>query len=177
MGQQRLGIVRSLWVSVTMAGAFFFLLLLLLQTACSWQGQSAQTGHQEIAAAIRELLDRSYAGIDYPAYHDSLTRVETAVTQHLPNTPARLRDHVAQMLAYLRTAEEILRWQAERGSGRTDAGDRAVTTWIGRYPFLQIAVGARAEAPQAFDAQTAVTLLWDKTDELLRGFQLKSGTL
>lgn len=157
-----------------MAGVFFFLPL-LLQTGCPWQSQPAQTGHQEIAAAIRELLTRSYAGIDYLAYRDGLTRVETVVAEHLPDTPAQLRDHVAQMLAYLRTAEEILRWQAERGAGRADAGDRAATSWIGRYPFLRMAVGARAEAPQAFDAQTAVTLLWDKTDELLRGLQLKSG--
>lgn len=151
--------------------------LLLLQTACSWQGQSAQTGHQEIAAAIRELLNRSYAGIDYPTYRDGLTHVETVVAEHLPNTPARLRDPVARMLAYLRTAEEILRWQAEHGAGRAAAGDPTVTSWIGRYPFLRMAIGARAEAPQAFDAPTAVTLLWDKTDAVLRDLQLKSREL
>jgi hypothetical protein len=160
-----------------MAGVFLFLALLLLQTACSWQGQSAQTGHREIAAAIRELLTRSYAGIDYAAYRNGLARVETVVAAHLPDTPARLRDHVAQMLAYLRTAEEVLRWQAGHGAGRADAGDRAVTRWIGRYPFLRMAVGARAEAPQAFDAPTAVILLWDKTDAVLRGLQLKSREL
>lgn len=148
--------------------------LLLCQLACWWQERSPQTGHQHIAAAIRELLDRAYAGIDYPTYRDGLTRVEAVVADHLPHTPHQLRNEVASMLAYLRTAAEILQWQA--GPEAANA-DRTVTRWIDRHPFLRMAVGARAEAPRTFDAQTAVTLLWDKTDEVLRGLQLKSRSL
>ncbi|MCS6926565.1 MAG: hypothetical protein NZ578_11760 [Candidatus Binatia bacterium] len=157
-----------------MPKALCVLPLLLCHLACSWQEHSSQMGHQHIAAAIRELLNRAYAGIDYSTYRDGLTRVEAVVADHLPNTPHHLRNQVVSMLAYLRTAEEILRWQA-----RLDAehADHTVTRWIDRYPFLQMAVGARAEAPQLFDAQTAVALLWDKTDEVLRGLQLKSGSL
>lgn len=157
-----------------MLRALCLLPLLFCQLACSWQEGSPQTGHQHIAAAIRALLTRAYAGIDYPTYRDGLAEVEAVVAAHLPHTPHQLRTEVASMLAYLRTAEEILRWQA--GSGPENA-DPMVTRWTDRYPFLQMAVGARAEAPQSFDAQTAVTLLWDKTDELLRGLQLKSGPL
>jgi hypothetical protein len=153
------------------------LLFLFVFLLASCQEQTSQTGHQEIAPAVRRLLDKAYAGIDYPSYRDNLEQVEAVAAKHLAATPASLRSQVGQMLAYLRTAEEVLRWQIEKGPGDTIADERAVAAWIKRYPFLQVARGAHAEAPEAFDPETALTLLWDKTDELLRNLQVKSNPL
>lgn len=159
--------------------SLLLLLLFLLspQAACHWQEQAALTGHREIAAAVRDLLDRSYAGIDYTSYRNSLREVEAVSAEQRKATPTHLQDQVEQILAYLRTAEEVLRWQAERGNGRAGADTHPVTTWIDRYPFLQAAVGAQAKAADTFDADTALMLLWDKTDEALRGLQVKSAPL
>ncbi len=152
--------------------ALFFLLLGILQAAC--QGQPPQTGHHVIAAAVRDLLDRSYAGIDYATYRARLRAVEAVSAEQLNATPARLHKQVEEMLGYLRVAEEILRWQAEAGNGYP-AHTPIVSRWIARYPFLRAAVGAhRADV---FDVPTALMLLWDKTDEVLRGLQLKSAPL
>ncbi len=153
---------------------YLFLSFFLL---ASCQEQTTQTGHQEIAPAVRSLLDKSYAGIDYPSYRDNLEHVEAVAAEHLAVTPASLRGQVAQMLDYLRMAEEVLRWQTEKGPEDTIADERVVTAWLKRYPFLQIARGAQAEAPEAFDPETALTLLWDKTDETLRKLQVKSKPL
>ena len=86
------------------------LLPLLLSTAC--QHSQPQTGHRIIAVAVRQLLDTSYAGIDYLTYRDGLGAVETVVAQQLESTPRPLRTKAGEILVYLRTAEEILRWQA-----------------------------------------------------------------
>lgn len=156
---------------------FKVLLLLpvfLLPGAC--QEQTPQTGHRVIAEAVRGLLDKSYAGIDYPSYRDSLKNLETTTAAHLTTTPAQLRDQAEQMLTYLRAAEEVLRWQSEPSKTiERAADDRMVAAWIEHYPFLQVAVGA--QLPDVFDAHTATMLLWDKTDEVLRGFQVKSKPL
>lgn len=155
-------------------GAPGFLLLLSVLLAC--QPSPPQTGHREIAAAVRRLLDKAYAGIDYPAYRLALTEVEAVSTTNIHTTPPELQDKVREILAYLQTAEEILRWQTEH---KTDAEqkrtDPLVTTWTERYPFLRAALGARHK--DEFDVPTALTLLWDKTDEVLRGLQLKSKPL
>ncbi|MBI3302841.1 MAG: hypothetical protein HYZ72_12320 [Deltaproteobacteria bacterium] len=150
------------------------LLLLFLLGACP--EQTPQTGHRVIAAAVRGLLDKSYAGIDYPTYRDSLREVDAVCAEQRKATPTHLRDRVEQMLAYLRTAEEILRWQAEQGNGQEQPPDNPrVAAWIDRYPFLRAAVGAHTA--NVFDPDTALVLLWDKTDEVLRGFQVKSNPL
>lgn len=152
----------------------FLLCLLFLFLAC--QSQEPQTGHQVIAAAVRSLLDKSYAGIDYPAYHLAFAEVEAVSAAYIKTTPPELQDQVHEILTYLRTAEEILRRQDER---KTDtewqATDPAVTNWIEHYPFLRAAIGARSR--NVFDAPTALTLLWDKADEVLRGLQIKSKPL
>ena len=151
----------------------FLLPFLFLQGAC--QNQTPLTGHREIAAAIRNLLDKAYAGIDCPTYRDSLKEVETVVAHRLEATPSQLRDQAEQMLAYLRVAEEVLRWQQEHGGEKPTAQDQTALAWVERYSFLRPALGART--PGVFDPPTAVTLLWDKTDEILRGFQVKSKPL
>lgn len=152
----------------------FLLFFIFLFTAC--HSTPPQTGHREIAAAVRSLLDQSYAGIDYPAYHQAFAKVEAVSVISLKTTPLELRDKVHEILTYLRTAEEILRWQEERKTGveQTEIVP-LVTTWTERYPFLRAALGARNQ--DVFDAPTALTLLWDKADEVLRGFQVKSKPL
>ena len=77
------------------------LLFFLLFTAC--QHSRPQTGHQLIAVAVRQLLDTSYAGIDYLTYRDGLRAVEAIVAQQLESTPRSLRTTAEEILAYLRT--------------------------------------------------------------------------
>ena len=129
-----------------------------------------------IAAAVRSLLDKSYAGIDYPTYKQALAEVEATSATYIKTTPLDLQDKVNEILTYLRTAEEILHWQAERKTDKalqaTDPTDLAVMNWTKHYPFLHAAIGARNQ--DVFDVPTALTLLWDKTDEVLRGLQIKS---
>jgi hypothetical protein len=148
------------------------LLSLLLFTAC--QHSRPQTGHQLIAVAVRQLLDTSYAGIDYLTYRDGLRAVEAVVAQQLESTPRSLRTTAEEILAYLRTAEEILRWQAEHGDTQT-VDPALVAAWTKRYPFLQAAVGAQTKS--VFDVGTALILLWDKANALLPSFQVKSKPL
>jgi hypothetical protein len=152
-------------------------LLSLLFFLNSCQKQPSQTGHQHIAVAVRQLLDQSYAGIDYPTYRDSLQKIEGVTAEQLPATPSQLRGQVKQMLTYLRTAEEVLRWKAEKGNTDNGQDDPIVIAWIERYPFLRLAKGARVDAPEVFDPDTALTLLWDKADEMLRQLQVKSKPL
>jgi len=146
--------------------------LFLLLTSC--HDQSPQNGHQLIAAAVRNLLDKSYAGIEYPAYREGLKGVEMVMAQQLEFTPPPLRPRAEEMLSYLRTAEEILRWQAESGKSQT-VNTKLVASWIDRHPFLRAAVGAQTNS--AFDVGTALILLWDKTNALLPSFQVKSRPL
>lgn len=142
----------------------------------SCQEQTPHTGHRVIAAAVRALLDKAYAGIDYPTYRDELLTLEAIVTQEQKNTPVPLQPKTAEMLGYLRTAGEILRWQMEQPSAAlSSANDPFVKSWLGQYPFLSAAVGAHT--PNVFDVQTAVTLLWDKTNTALPQFQVKSRPL
>ena len=124
----------------------------------------------------RALLDKAYAGADYPTYRAELLKLEAIVTQEQKNTPVPLQPKTAEMLGYLRTAGEILRWQTEQNtSASSSTNDRFVQGWIEQYPFLSAAVGAHT--PDIFDGQTAVTLLWDKTNAVLPEFQVKSRPL
>jgi len=148
--------------------------LCVLLIAC--EKPPPQTGQRVIAAAVRALLDQSYAGIDYPTYRDSLKDLEALTAQHLDTTPFSLRPLAEQMLDYLRTAEEILRWQTEQGkAGLPSSDDKMVKAWVERYPFLRAAIGAHTA--NVFDVPTALTLLWDKTNTTLPAFQMKSKPL
>ena len=162
-------------VSLASLSFRFFVFLLLLSVFLACQPSSPQTGHRVIAAAVRSLLDKAYAGVDHQTYRAALHEVEAASRTYLSTTPHDLQDRVNEILAYLRTAEEILRWQAEHPNEQRQTNDPAVTNWIERYPFLRAAVGAQGQS--GFDAPTALTLLWDKTDEVLRGLQVKSAPL
>jgi hypothetical protein len=160
---------RSSSLSLALSLSFFLFL-----TAC--QEQTPQTGHRIIAEAVRALLDKAYAGADYPTYHAELFKLEAIVTQEQTNTPVPLRPKTVEMLGYLRTAGEILRWQTEQNtSAFSSANAPVVQGWVGRYSFLSAAVGAHT--PGVFDVQTALSLLWDKTNAVLPQFQVKSRSL
>ena len=66
----------------------------------------------------------------------------------------------------------------QRQAGTERPGDSAtpprLARWTERYPFLQAAVGARLDAPTAFDAATAVQMLFEKTDQTLVAMQIKN---
>jgi len=164
-------------LSLSLLPSFFLSLSLsfsLFLVSC--QEQTSQTGHRIIAAAVRALLDKAYAEVDYPIYRAELLKLEAIVTQEQKNTPVPLQPKTAEMLGYLRTAGEILRWQTEQNtSASSSANDRFVQGWIEQYPFLSAAVGALTS--DIFDGQTAVTLLWDKTNAVLPEFQVKSRPL
>jgi|SRR5581483_5381883 len=146
--------------------------LSLLLTAC--RQSPPQTGHQVLAVAVRALLDKSYAGIDYATYRDQLKTVEAVAVQQHDAIPPHLLSQAEQILTYLRTAEEILHWQAEH-NGTQAVDTELVATWVGRHPFLRAAVGAQTN--NAFDIGTALILLWDKTNATLPSFQVKSKPL
>jgi hypothetical protein len=145
----------------------------LLLVSC--QEQTPQTGHRVIAEEVRTLLNKAYAGADYLTYRDELHKLEAIVAQEQKNTPIPLQPKTEEILGYLRTAGSILRWQAEQPPlSSSSANDPFVKGWIERYPFLNAAIGAHT--PNVFDVQTALTLLWDKTNAVLREFQIKRGS-
>ena len=146
--------------------------LSLFLTAC--QQSPPQTGHQVLATAVRALLDKSYAGIDYLQYRDQLRVVEAVAIQQHDAIPPHLLSQTEEILTCLRTAEEILRWQAEHNSTQA-VNTKLVATWVARHPFLRAAIGAKTN--NAFDIGTAVILLWDKTNTILPNFQVKSKPL
>ena len=119
----------------------------LFLTGCQWLDGSAQTGHQDIAASIRRVLDAAYAGADHARYSADLHALEAVTAARSATVPPHLKPRIAQMLTNLRTAREVLGWQAEHSAPRP----AVVQTWIARHPFLQAAVGATAEAPDSFD--------------------------
>lgn len=146
----------------------------LLLVSC--QEQTPQTGHRVIAEAVRSLLDKAYAGADYPTYRDELHKLEVIFAKEQNNTPVHLQSKAEEMLGYLRTAGDILRWQVEKNpTAPSSANNPLVQGWIGRYSFLSAAVGALT--PDVFDVQTALILLWDKTNAVLPQFQVKSRPL
>ena len=142
----------------------------LFSAGCQWLDGSPQTGHQDIAASIRRVLDAAYAGADHARYSADLHALEAVTEARLAAVPPHLKPRIEHMLTNLRTAQEVLGWQAERSAPRP----AEVQTWIARHPFLQAAVGATADAPNAFDIHTALHLLWDQTNEILRDVQVKN---
>jgi hypothetical protein len=150
-----------------------FLSLSFLLFLISCQERPPQTGHRVIAEAVRALLDKAYAGANYPTYRAELLKLEAIVSQEQKNTPVPLQPKTAEMLGYLRTAGEILRWQTELNTSASSSTNAPlVQGWIGQYSFLSAAVGAHT--PEVFDVQTALILLWDKTNAVLPLFQVKS---
>lgn len=158
--------------------SIWLLLFFFSPVSCQWLDQPPQTGHQEIAASIRQLLDKAYAGADHAAYSASLQSLEGIAAAQLDAVPSHLKPQVEQMLSNLRTAEEILRWDTERKATQeaslAQTDEAPLAAWIQRHTFLQAAVGAKADAPNAFDTETALHLLWDHTNEILRDVQVKN---
>ena len=74
-------------------------------------------------------------------------------------------------MAYLQIADEVLQWQAQQ---HEDQGPPQLAIWTDRYPFLKAAFGARLEAPNAFDVETALQMLFEKTDQTLVAMQVKN---
>ena len=132
-------------------------LFLFFPTGCQWLEQPPQTGHQEIAASIRQLLDEAYAGADHTSYSASLQSLETIATTQLNAVPSHLKPQVEQMLSNLRTAEEILRWDTERKATQTDTSP--LSAWIQRHTFLQAAVGAKAGRARHIRYTDSITLI------------------
>ena len=156
-----------------------WLFLFFFPVSCQWLDQPPQTGHQKIAAAIRSLLDQAYAGADHTSYKTALQSLESLAAIQLDAVPSHLKAQVEQMLTNLRTAEEVLHWDTERkvATEPTPANEAPFTAWIRRHTFLQAAVGAKADAPNAFDTETALNLLWDQANEILRDVQVKNSPI
>ena len=156
-----------------------WLFLFFFPVSCQWLDQPPQTGHQKIAAAIRSLLDQAYAGADHTSYKTALQSLESLAAIQLDAVPSHLKAQVEQMLTNLRTAEEVLHWDTERkvATQPTPVSEAPFTAWIRRHTFLQAAVGAKAEAPNAFDTETALNLLWDQANEILRDVQVKNSPI
>ena len=129
------------------------------------------TGHRDIAAALRPLLDLAYAGLDYPTYHAEFQAFQNVVQQKIAVTPHEMRPYVETIVAYLHVADNVLEWQAQQ---HPEQQPPQLTTWTARHPFLKAAIGARLEAPHAFDAETALQLLFEKTDQTLVAMQVKN---
>ena len=147
-----------------------------LSAACDLFAPSLH-GHREIAAALRPLLDIGYAEPDYPTYHAAFLSFQDAVREKMDVTPHEMRPFVERILGYLRVADEVLAWQ-DRQAGNGRSGDLAnppqLGVWTERYPFLNAAVGARLDEPHAFDAGTAVQMLFEKTDQTLVAMLIKN---
>ena len=134
-------------------------------------------GHREIAAALRPLLDIGYAEPDYPTYHTAFLSFQDVVREKMDATPHEMRPFVERILGYLQVADEVLAWQdMYAGTDRFDdpAAPPRLDVWTERYPFLNAAVGARLDEPHAFDAGTAVQMLFEKTDQTLVAMQIKN---
>ena len=160
-------------------------LILLWPLSCDQLSDQPLTGHRDIAVALRSLLDLAYTGPDYPTYHAELQSFVMHVQEKIEATPHAMRPYVSTIMAYLRTADEVLQWQAQQSedhrsppedhrSPPEDHRPPQLATWTGRYPFLKAAIGARFEAPGVFDVETAVQLLFEKTDQTLVAMQIKN---
>ena len=73
-------------------------------------------------------------------------------------------------MAYLQIADKVLEWQTRE----VEEHPAQLTTWTTDHPFLKAAIGARLEAPNAFDAETALQMLFEKTDQTLVAMQIKN---
>ncbi len=146
-------------------------LILLWPLSCDQLSDQPLTGHRDIAVALRSLLDLAYTGPDYPTYHAEFQSFAKHVQEKIEATPHAMRPYVSTIMAYLRTADEVLQWQTHQSG---DQRPPQLATWTGRYPFLKAAIGARFEAPQVFDVETALQLLFEKTDQTLVAMQVKN---
>ena len=152
--------------------AFWVLALAcLFPASCDQLRNQPLAGHRDIAAALRPLLDLAYAGPDYPTYHAEFQAFQTVVQQKIEVTPYEMRPYVETIMAYLHVADKVLEWHAQQ---HTEQQPPQLTAWITHHPFLKAALGARLEAPQAFDAETALQLLFEKTDQTLVAMQVKN---
>lgn len=131
-------------------------------------------GHREIAAALRPLLDIGYADPDYQTYHTAFVSFQDVVQEKADATPHEMRPFVERILGYLQVADEVLAWQAGHDRADGPATPARLGVWTERYPFLNAAVGARLDEPHAFDAATAVQMLFEKTDQTLVAMQIKN---
>jgi len=143
----------------------------LFFSSCDQLRNQPLTGHRDIAAALRPLLDLGYAGLDYPTYHAEFQAFQTLVQQKMEETPHEMRPYVNTIVTYLQVADKVLEWYAQQPEEQQPP---QFTTWVTDYPFLKAAIGARLEAPQAFDTETALQLLFEKTDETLVAMQVKN---
>ena len=143
----------------------------LLFSSCDQLRSQPLTGHRDIAAALRPLLDLAYAGPDYPTYHAEFQAFQTLVQQKIEETPHEMRPYVETIMAYLHVADKVLEWHAQQPE---EPPPPQLTAWVADYPFLKAALGARLEAPHAFDTETALQLLFEKTDQTLVAMQVKN---
>ncbi len=146
-------------------------LAFLFPSSCDQLRNQRLTGHRDIAAALRPLLDLAYAGPDYPTYHAEFQAFQNIVQQRIEETPHEMRPYVETIVVYLHVADNVLEWQAQQ---HTEQQPPQLTAWIAHHPFLKAALGARLEAPHAFDAETALQLLFEKTDQTLVAMQVKN---
>ena len=156
--------------------AWLFVWAPALLTACDLFAPPLH-GHREIAAALRPLLDIGYAEPDYPTYRAAFLSFQDVVREKMDATPHEMRPFVERILGYLQVADEVLAWQ-DVYAGTDRSGDPAIPPqldiWTERYPFLNAAVGARLDEPHTFDAETAVQMLFEKTDQTLVAMQIKN---
>ena len=150
---------------------FLLVLACFFSPACDQLRTQPLTGHRDIAAALRPLLDSAYAGPDYPTYHAEFQAFHTLVQQKIAITPHEMRPYVHTIVAYLQVADKVLEWHTQQHGERQPP---QLTTWTAHHPFLKAAIGARLEAPHAFDAETALQLLFEKTDQTLVAMQVKN---
>ena len=146
-------------------------LAFLFPSSCDQLRNQPLAGHRDIAAVLRPLLDLAYAGPDYPTYHAEFQAFQTVVQQKIEVTPYEMRPYVETIMAYLHLADKVLEWQAQQSEEQQPP---QLTTWVTDHPFLKAALGARLEAPHAFDTETALQLLFEKTDETLVAMQVKN---
>lgn len=146
-------------------------LILLCPLSCDQISQQSLTGHRDIAVALRSLLDIAYTGPDYPTYHAEFQFFATLVQEKIETAPHEMRPYVKTIMAYLQIADEVLQWQAQQ---HEDQGPPQLAIWTSRYPFLKAAIGARLEAPNTFDVETALQMLFEKTDQTLVAMQVKN---
>ena len=148
----------------------FILLTLLFPLSCDQLTDQPLTGHRDIAAALRPLLDLAYTEPDYPTYHVEFESFSNVVQEKIGVTPHEMRPFVESIMAYLQIADKVLEWHAQQKGQNPPQ----LTSWTTDHSFLKAAVGARLESPDVFDAETALQMLFEKTDQTLVAMQIKN---
>ena len=152
------------------SNCLFVFALCLSSGSCDQIVGGDLTGHRTFAAELRLLLDEAYAGIDYKAFHSRLSSLSAVADSNIARTPHEMRPYVEAIMGYLAVADTIL----EVANDKQSTIGASAPTWLTRYPFLNAAMGARAEAPGVFDVETAFQLLLEKTDLTLVAMQIKN---